>query len=136
MMGATIGKKVQIFPSARITFPWLLKVGDGTVISWAVKVYNLGRIAIGSHSVISQHAYLCGGDHDYLSDKFSLQRKGLTVGNHVWIAADAFIGPGVTIHDGALVAARAVVVKDVEACKLVAGNPAKVVKSLERNARL
>lgn len=60
---------------------------------------------------------------------FDLPVKGdLVVGNDVWLGYDALIKGGVTIGDGAIIAARAVVVKDVPAYSIVAGNPAKVVK--------
>lgn len=124
IMGAKIGKGVKIYPSARITCPWLLDVGDKTVIAWAVKIYNLGYTSIGRNTIISQYAHLCGGTHDYISPGFKLLRTGLNVGSHVWIAADAFIGPNVQIGDGAIVAARAVVMKNVETHTIVAGNPA------------
>jgi putative colanic acid biosynthesis acetyltransferase WcaF len=132
VMGAKIGSQVKIFPSSRIMFPWLLEVGDHSVISWNVKIYNLGKITIGHDTVISQYAHLCGGTHDYQGLRFTLLRTGLTIGNHVWIAADAFIGPGVKINDGVVVGARAVVVKDVPGLTVVAGNPAKAIRKLEK----
>jgi putative colanic acid biosynthesis acetyltransferase WcaF len=132
LMGAKIGKSVRIFPSARIMYPWLLEVGDSSVISWGVEVYNLGKITIGCNTVISQFSHLCGGTHDYLSREFVLLRTGLTIGNQCWIAADSFIGPGVKVHNGSVVAARSVVVKDVPEKALVAGNPAKVVRIIDR----
>ena len=58
-----------------------------------------------------------------------LVRKPVAIGHSVWIAAGAFVGPGVTVGDGAVVGARAVAVKDVPAWTVVAGNPARVVKS-------
>jgi putative colanic acid biosynthesis acetyltransferase WcaF len=127
-MGATIGKGVQVFPSTRIMMPWLLKVGDHSVISWGVKVYNLGMVTIGHDTVISQYSHLCGGTHDYKSPDFLLLRTGLTIGNHVWIATDAFVGPGVIVEDNSVVAARAVVIRDVERNTVVAGNPAQPVQ--------
>ena len=130
-MGARIGKRVQIYPSARIMYPWLFEIGDRSVISWEVKVYNLGKISIGNNTVISQYSHLCGGTHDYESTNFTLLPKGLAIGSNVWIGADAFIGPGVKVHDGVVVAARAVVVKDVPALTVVAGNPARLVKKLD-----
>lgn len=129
VMGAKIGKGVKIFPSARIMFPWLLEVGDRSVISWDVKIYNLGRISIGMNTVISQYSHLCGGTHNYNSPDFELLRTGLTIGDNVWIAADAFIGPGVRVNNGAIVAARSVVVRDVLPNNIVAGNPARIIKS-------
>ncbi|HLT72541.1 MAG TPA: hypothetical protein VKZ75_07795 [Cyclobacteriaceae bacterium] len=128
LMGARIGKGVQIFPSVRIFAPWLLDVGDHSVIAWGVKVYNLGRISIGQHTVVSQFAHLCGGTHDYESDTFTLLRTGLTIGSHVWIAADAFVGPDVHVNDYAVVAARSVVIRNVERGGIVGGNPARVLK--------
>jgi putative colanic acid biosynthesis acetyltransferase WcaF len=131
-MGAQIGRRVQTFPTAKITFPWLLEVGDGSVISWHVRIYNLGKISIGSNTVVSQYSHLCGGTHDYEGEKFTLLRTGLQVGSNVWIGADAFVGPGVTINDGSVVAARAVVVKNVDSLTVVGGNPAKVIKQLHK----
>jgi putative colanic acid biosynthesis acetyltransferase WcaF len=132
-MGAKLGNNVQIFPSARITFPWLLETGDNVVISWNVRIYNLGLITIGTGTVISQYAHLCGGTHDYRSPGFTLLRTGLRIGQRCWIAADAFVGPGVTVGDGSIVAARAVVVRDVPSKTIVAGNPAKVVGEISVN---
>ena len=127
LMGAKIGKGVKIYPSAQIMYPWLLEIGDYTTISWEVKVYNLAFSKIGSNTMISQYSHLCGGTHDYKSKNFDLIRTGFTIGNHVWIAADAFIGPGVVVHDHAVVAARAVVIRNVEARSIVGGNPAKAI---------
>jgi putative colanic acid biosynthesis acetyltransferase WcaF len=132
MMGAKIGYDVRIYPTARITYPWLLEVGDRSVISWDVRIYNLGKIRIGSNTVISQHSHLCGGTHDYLSENFELIRSGLTVGSNVWLSTDVFIGPGVNVSDGVVVAACSVVIHDVPALSVVAGNPARIVKKLEK----
>ena len=54
--------------------------------------------------------------------------KPISIGNGVWIAADAFIGPGVSIENNAVIAARAVVIKKVEENTVVGGNPAKTIK--------
>lgn len=130
LLGAKIGRGVQVFPSARIMYPWLLEIGDRSVISWDVKVYNAGKITIGKNTVISQYSHLCAATHDYDSANFLLLKKPIFIGNNVWVAADAFIGPGVHISDGAVVAARAVVIKDVSSLTVVAGNPARQVKEL------
>ena len=135
LFGAKIGRGVKIYPSAKITFPWLLIVEDNVVISWHVKVYNLGPVFIGSRTVISQYAHLCGGTHDFQNPDFLLLRTGLRIGANVWVAADAFVGPGVNIGDNVVVGARSVVLRDVEANTLVAGNPAKPVRKIEKPLR-
>jgi putative colanic acid biosynthesis acetyltransferase WcaF len=127
LMGAKIGKNVKVFPSAIITFPWLLEVEDNVVIAWGVKIYNLGRIKIGTKTIISQYAHLCGGTHDIKNPGFKLLCTGLEIGKCVWIATESFIGPNVHVGDNAVVGARAVVIKDVPCGVIVGGNPAKAI---------
>jgi putative colanic acid biosynthesis acetyltransferase WcaF len=119
--------RFQIYGSASITFPWDLSIGRNSTIGPDVALYNLGGLEIGSSTVISQNVHVCGGTHDHTKLTYPLIREKIKIGNFVWIAADAFIAPGVTIGDGALVGARAVVVKDVEPYTIVAGNPARVI---------
>lgn len=130
--GARIGKQVVIFPSVRITFPWNLSIGDRSVISWGVRIYNLDALEIGNRVVISQHAHLCGGTHDYESADFPLCKRKIWIEDDVWIGADAFVGPGVRIRRGAVVAARSVVVKDVSEQMVVGGNPVRLLKLRNR----
>ena len=126
--GATLGHNAAIRPTTKIQHPWLLAIGDWSMVSDGVTLYNLGQITIGNHTVISQDAYLCAGTHDYRESELPLVRSTITVGSGVWICAGAFVGPGVTIGDNAIVAARAVVTQDVPAGAIVGGNPAKVIK--------
>ena len=102
-------------------------MGPHSTIGERVRVYNLGAIAIGPHSVVSQDAHLCAGTHDYTQPHLPLQRPPINIGNGVWVCADAFIGPGVTIGDNSVVAARAVVTKDVPPGVVVGGNPAQMI---------
>lgn len=127
IFGAKIGKGVKIYPSAIITCPWLLEIGDKTVIGWKVRIYNIGEIIIGSGTIISQYAHLCGGTHDFRKPGFKLLRTGLTIGNNVWIASDSFVGPNIKVDNNSVIAARGVVVKDVEKNTIVGGNPARVI---------
>jgi putative colanic acid biosynthesis acetyltransferase WcaF len=128
LFGARIATGAKIFPSVAIAHPWNLSVGADSVVAWHTRLYNLGQIEIGERVVISQHAHLCAGTHDYEAEGFPLQKSSIRVEDDVWIAADAFIGPGVRVGRGAVVGARAVVVKDVPPQVVVAGNPARVVK--------
>lgn len=132
LFGAQIGKNSKIFPTVKITHPWLLKVGNNTVISWNINIYNLDYLEIGNGTIISQNVHLCGGTHDYKSHGFELIRSKITIGDNVWIAADAFIGPGITIGSNSIIAARAVCTKDIEADSIIGGNPAKLIKNYKK----
>lgn len=129
--GTRVGKEVCVRPSVRIEMPWNLQLGDGVVVGEGVALYCLGQVSVGRRATISQYAHLCAGTHDYTRRSFPLLTKPIVVGEEVWIATDAFIGPGVTVGDRAVVGARAVVVKDVPPDMVVAGNPAKVIKRRE-----
>lgn len=128
LFGARLGNHSGTRASAKIVHPWLLTMGDYSIIAERVRVYNLGQIVIGDHSVISQDVTLCAGTHDYTDPALPLLRPEIRIGNGVWVCAEAFIGPGVTIGDNAVVGARAVVTKDVPPGMVVAGNPARVIK--------
>ena len=120
---------MNIYPSALIYFPWNLEIGDDSSIGeWAL-IYNLGSVTIGARTTISQRAHLCAGTHDYRQPAMSLLKHQISIGNEVWICADAFIGPNVTINDRAIVAATSTVVKNVEASEVVGGNPSKFIKT-------
>lgn len=127
IFGAKIGKHVHIHPSVSVAIPWHLEIGDNVGIGDRVRLYDLGKIVIGSSSTISQEAHLCAGTHDHRHAAFPLLKSPITVGKGVWICADAYVGPGTSIGDHAIVGARAVVVKSVPPKAVVAGNPAKVI---------
>ena len=82
-------------------------------------LYGLGPIRIGARSTISQGAHLCAGTHDHRRRDFPLVKAPITIGDDVWVCADAFIGPFVEIGDRAIVAARSVVMKPVAADTIV-----------------
>ena len=126
--GARVGRNVNVYPSTRIYFPWNLTVGDWSAIGEEALVYNLGPITLGHKVTVSHRAHLCAGTHDYRRSDLPLLKPPIVVADQVWICADAFIGPGVTVGEGAVVGARAVVIKDVEAWTVVAGNPARVIQ--------
>lgn len=126
--GATIGRNVNIYPSATLYFPWNLTMGDWSCIGEWTLVYNLGPVTIGPKVTVSQRVHLCAGTHDYTDPAMPLMKPPIVIGESAWICADAFVGPGVTIGDGAVVGARSVVVRDVPAWNVVAGNPARTIK--------
>jgi putative colanic acid biosynthesis acetyltransferase WcaF len=128
LFGARLGKGVRIRPTALIEIPWNLEIGDNVVIGDYAILYSLGKITIGRAATISQYAHLCAGTHDYTSRRFPLLKPPIVIGEEVWIAADAFVGPGVTVGDRAVVGARATVVNDVPADQVIVGPGARIVK--------
>jgi putative colanic acid biosynthesis acetyltransferase WcaF len=126
--GAKIEWSSHIYSSVKIWAPWNLEIGVNSSLGPHVDCYNQGKICIGANTVVSQKAYLCASSHDYNQKDFPLVLKPIQIGNGVWIAADAFIGPHVRIGDNAVIAARAVVIKNVEENTVVGGNPAKLIK--------
>ena len=131
LFGATMGGGVNIANTATIYFPWNLEIGEWSAIGEYAYIYNLGKVVIGEKSTVSQRAHLCAGSHDYMDPTLPLLTPPISIGNQSWICADSFIGPGVTIGEGVVVGARAVVVRDVESWTVVAGNPARFIKKRE-----
>ncbi|MGI9351902.1 MAG: putative colanic acid biosynthesis acetyltransferase [Rhizobiaceae bacterium] len=128
---AKIGNDVHVYPTVRITIPWNLSIADGSAVGDRVILYALGPIALGRATTVSQNSHLCAGSHDYRRADRPLTKPPITIGDRVWICADAFVGPNVNIGDGAIVGARAVVIKDVTAQTIVAGNPAVEINHLD-----
>jgi putative colanic acid biosynthesis acetyltransferase WcaF len=128
LFGAKIARHVRIRPSAWVEIPWHVTLGEGAIIGDGAILYSLGPITIGRFTTISQYAHLCAGTHDHTSQSFDLIKAPITVGDNAWIAAEAFVGPGVTVGARSVVAARAVVTRDVPADQVVAGNPARFVQ--------
>lgn len=128
MFGAHIGKQVLIRPTAWITYPWKVSIGDYTWIGDEVVLYSLGEIEIGAHSVVSQRSYLCAGVHDYELPTFDIHAAPIHIADQVWLATDVFVGPGVTIGKGAVVGARSSVFQDLPAGMVCMGNPARAVR--------
>lgn len=131
LFGAKIGKGVIVLPSCRIWQPWRLTMGDYSCLSEDVVCYSVDQISIGEQAVVSQGAFLCCASHDIASPIMELIHKPIVIGSQAWIAAWAFVGPGVAVGEGAVVGACAVVTRDVEQWTVVAGNPAKFIKRRE-----
>jgi len=128
IFGAKIGKDVHVYPKVKIWAPWNLVLGDECGIANNAILYSQDVIYIGKRSVISQGAHLVAGTHDYTKSGFPLITKPITIGDHVWIAAEAFVHPGISIGEGTVVGARSVVSKNLPAWKVCSGFPCLPVK--------
>jgi putative colanic acid biosynthesis acetyltransferase WcaF len=126
--GAHLPLHVMVYPSAKVFAPWNLVMGRYSCIGPKVEIYNKATVELGDNCVISQGAKLYTASHDITSPTHDLIIAPITIEKQSWIAADAFIGMGVTIGEGAVVGARAAVFKDVEPWTVVGGNPAKFIK--------
>lgn len=135
LFGARIGKHVLICGGVRVHVPWNLELGDYVAIGDRVEIYNLAPVKIGAHSVVSQRAYLCGSTHDYVRSDIPLYSLPITIGPQAWVAAGAFLSPGVTVGEGSVVGANSVVTRDVPAWMVAAGNPCRVLKERELRAK-
>ncbi|MCK1675315.1 WcaF family extracellular polysaccharide biosynthesis acetyltransferase [Bradyrhizobium sp. 150] len=127
LFGADVGKGVLVRPTVRVTYPWKVKLGDYCWIGDNAELYSLGPIGVGANSVVSQRCYICAATHDYTDITFPLVAKPVVIEREVWIAADCFIAPGVTVGVGAIVGARSTVLVDVLPANIVAGNPIKKI---------
>ena len=108
--------------------PWNLVMKDYSCLASGVDCYNAAVIELGESVTVSQRAFLCTASHNISSLCNEQIEKPIILRKMSWIAAEAFVGPGVTVGEGAVVGARAVVVRDVEPWNVVGGNPAKVLR--------
>jgi putative colanic acid biosynthesis acetyltransferase WcaF len=127
MHGAKVHADVHVFPTVRITMPWNLDLGEQCAVGDRAILYALGPITVGPRATISQGAHLCAGTHDWRDPAFPLVKSPIHIGANAWICADAFVGPNVRIGEGAILGARAVVMKDVAPRAIMAGNPGREI---------
>ena len=129
--GARVCFSAHIYPGVKIWAPWNLEVGEIVGIADGVILYNQAKIILENYSVVSQEAFLCTASHDYTLPDFPLWHAPIVVKSGAWVAARAFVHPGVTIGERAVVGACAVVISDVPPHMVVAGNPSKIVKKIQ-----
>lgn len=131
LFGASVGPGARVHASVHIWLPANLELGDQVLIGPGVRLYNQGHIRIGARTVVSQRAHLCASSHDLADPHFQLTLRPITVGTGCWIAAEAFVGPGASMGDGAVLAARGVLFGQAEADAVYSGNPAVWLKRRE-----
>ncbi len=127
LFGAQMAEVCDVRGSARVWYPPNLIMENFTLLAEGVTCYNMGLVMVGSGTIISQRAFLCGGTHDIDDPNWQLVTKPIIIQEHCWIAAEAFIGPGVTVGRGAVLGARGVATRDLEQWTTYGGNPAKPI---------
>lgn len=142
LFGAKIGRHVHVYPSAQIWAPWNLEMAEYSCLAPFVNCYCVDKITIGRNTTISQYTFLCSASHDYEDASIldhpylPLVTAPIIVGNYVWVTADVFIAPGVTVGEGAVILARSTVVQDVPPWVVVGGTPAVVKKKRQLKTKL
>ena len=129
--GADIAAGAHPYPRARIWGPWNLTMAARSGLADDVDCYCVARITIGVDATVSQYSYLCSAGHDpddTARPIMPLLAAPIVIGDRAWVAAAAYIGPGVVVGADSIVGARATVVKDVVPGEIVAGNPARRVR--------
>jgi len=129
LFGAAIAPTARIYGSVRVWYPPNLVVGDNAVLGPGVHCYSMAPIRIGAHATVSQRAHLCAGTHDVDDAHFQLLAMPIEIGAKAWIATEAFVGPGVVVGEGAVLGARGVTVKNLDAWGIYAGNPARFIRA-------
>lgn len=110
-------------------------MGNHSCLSFDVDCYSVDKIVLGNNVTVSQYAFLCTASHDIADPHMELTTAPICIGDGAWIAAKAFVAPGVVVGTGAVVGACSVVTHDIEEWAVVAGNPARTVKRREVKAR-
>lgn len=128
MFGAVVEGRPFVHQRARIQIPWRLTLRDRACLGDRANAYSLGEIEICEGATVAQEAYLCAGTHDFSDPGMNLMVGKITVGPDAFVAARAFVMPGVSIGARAVIGACAVVIRDVRPGDVVAGNPARVIR--------
>ena len=132
--GAEIDMSANVYASAKIWAPWNLQMERGSCLGPDVICYNQDIIRLEEGAIVSQHVYLCTASHDISNiNKRPLVTAPIVIKKKAWVAADSFVGMGVTIGEYAVIGARACVYKDVEPYCVMGGNPAKLLKIRDIN---
>ncbi len=129
--GANVDMSAKVYPTVRVWAPWNLELGARVILGDRVDCYSVAKITVSAGAVVSQEAFLCTATHDCDDASFKLISKPIVIGPKAWVCARAFICPGITLEEGSVAGALAVVTKDVPRWQVVAGNPAKPIRERE-----
>lgn len=134
LFGADVKWSSNVLPGCRIWQPWKLKMGAYACLGADVDCYAVAPIVLGDNVTVSQGVKLCTASHDIASPIMELMYAPIVIEANAWVAAWSIVLPGVTVGEGAVVGAGAVVTKDVLPWTVVGGNPAKVIGKRELRA--
>jgi putative colanic acid biosynthesis acetyltransferase WcaF len=122
--GARIKGRPFVHQRARIQIPWNVELHDRACVGDRANLYSVERILLDEAAVVAQEAYLCTATHDFGDPNLPLLSAPIEVHAGAFVAARAFVLPGITIGERAVVGACSVVTRNVGAGTCVKGNPA------------
>jgi maltose O-acetyltransferase len=125
--GIKIGKKSRIHMGARFYQPRGIEIGEDTIIGDHVFLDGRAKLKIGNHTDIASEVMIYNSEHDIESETFKPREEKVEIGDYVFIGPRVIVLPGVKIGKGAVLAAGAVVTKDVPDFAIVGGVPAKII---------
>jgi acetyltransferase-like isoleucine patch superfamily enzyme len=135
LTGRPVHESVVVFPPLYTEFGKNLVLGQDLFINVGCRFQDTGGITIGDGSLIGHGTNLTTLDHGIHPDRRAdMQPAPIVIGRKVWLGANVTVVPGVTIGDGAIVGAGAVVTKDVPPNTIVAGVPAKPLRTTGSDA--
>lgn len=127
LLGAHIGKDVSMYRQLEIRNPSQLIIGDNCSLGKNILLDARKGLIIEEGVVIASHTMIWSLHHDYNDPNFKAIGDSVHIKKYVWICSGVIILPGVTIGEGAIIAAGSVVTKDVPPFRVVAGIPAKII---------
>jgi putative colanic acid biosynthesis acetyltransferase WcaF len=128
LFGAKVAYNAIVYSSAHIYDPQNLIMEKGSCIGPEVDCYNVDIVKLCQNAIVSQKSFLCTASHSIDDFTFKLITAPILIEENAWVAADSFVGMGVTVGKYSVVGARASVFKDVLPYTIVGGNPAKFIK--------
>ena len=127
LSGIKIGKSSTIHMGARFYDPRNIEIGQDSIIGEGAVLDGRDKLLIGNHVDIASEVIIYNAEHDVQSEDFNIEKEAVVVEDYVFIGPRAIILPGVRIGRGAVVAAGAVVTKDVGEFSIVGGVPAQAI---------
>ena len=132
------GKNCSVYPPFYCDYGTNIYIGDNFFANRNCFMLDVTNISIGDNVMIGPNVMILAASHPL----DSLQRQegygiGLevSIGNNVWIGAGSIINPGVNIGNNSVIGSGSVVSKDIPACVVAAGNPCRVIKTIDRNSK-
>lgn len=132
-------KKFFVEPPFRVDYGYNISVGNNLQANFGLVILDCAAVTIGDNCLIAPNVHIYAATHPLDpkhrqdNDDYYELAKPVKIGNNVWIGGQTTICPGVTIGDNCVIGAGSVVVRDVPANVVVAGNPAKVIRQLDVN---